>query len=293
MPRSILITGCSSGIGQCAALGMQARGWQVFATARKPEDIDALKAAGVTALYLDYTEPDSIAAAADAVFAATGGTLDALFNNGAYGQPGALEDVSTDVLRAQFEANFFGWHDLTRRVDPRDAPPGPRPHRDVLLGARHHRDGFSRPLCRDEVRARSLFRCAADRACRIRTSTSRSSSPGRSARTSPRTRIAHARKNIDLENSVHAAYYRRRLRSMEKGGNTFGELGPEAVLEGARQSLREQEPAPAIFRDAADLRHEPAPPPRSEAPAPRFPAPGRPSKGGARHALKPAPERRT
>jgi NAD(P)-dependent dehydrogenase (short-subunit alcohol dehydrogenase family) len=77
-----------------------------------------LSQAGVTALYLDYTETDSIEAAVGSVFEATGGTLDALFNNGAYAQPGALEDVSRPVLRAQFEANFFGWHDLTRRVIP-------------------------------------------------------------------------------------------------------------------------------------------------------------------------------
>ena len=115
MERTILITGCSSGIGRCAALGMQARGWRVFATARKRQDIAALKADGLDALYLDYSEEDSIAAAADTVLAATGGRLDALFNNGAYAQPGALEDVSTSVLRAQFEANFFGWHELTRR----------------------------------------------------------------------------------------------------------------------------------------------------------------------------------
>ena len=118
MARTILITGCSTGIGRCAALGMRGRGWRVFATARRPEDIAALQAERVNSLYLDYAEPDSIAAAADAVLAATGGTLDALFNNGAYAQPGALEDISTDVLRAQFEANFFGWHDLTRRIIP-------------------------------------------------------------------------------------------------------------------------------------------------------------------------------
>ena len=97
---------------------MKARGWRVFATARKPADIEALAAAGLEALYLDYTEPNSIEAAVERVFAATGGTLDALFNNGGHAQPGAMEDVPTDVLRAQFEANFFGWHDLTRRVIP-------------------------------------------------------------------------------------------------------------------------------------------------------------------------------
>ena len=116
--RSVLITGCSSGIGLASARTIAARGWRVFATARKPEDIARLKEGGFESLYLDYAEPASIEAAADHVLTATGGALDALFNNGAYGQPGAIEDVKPDVLRAQFEANVIGWHDLTCRVVP-------------------------------------------------------------------------------------------------------------------------------------------------------------------------------
>ena len=117
--KSILITGCSSGIGYCVAHGLKARGWRVFATARKPEDIARLKhEEGVESLYLDYAEPDSIEAAADQVLQATGGTLDALFNNGAYGQPGAVEDLSRAALREQFETNLFGWHELTGLVLP-------------------------------------------------------------------------------------------------------------------------------------------------------------------------------
>ena len=117
--RSILITGCSSGIGLASAREMKARGWRVFATARKQVDIARLRdQEGLESLYLDYAESNSIEAAAEHVLEATGGTLNALFNNGAYGQPGAVEDLTPDVLRAQFEANVFGWHDLTRRVIP-------------------------------------------------------------------------------------------------------------------------------------------------------------------------------
>ena len=113
--KTLLVTGCSSGIGETCARGMKARGWRVFATARKPEDIARLEAEGLEALYLDYAEPASIEGCVAAISARTGGKLDALFNNGAYGQPGAVEDLSRDALEAQFQANVFGWHDLTCR----------------------------------------------------------------------------------------------------------------------------------------------------------------------------------
>ena len=116
--RSILITGCSSGIGSDAARALHARGWQVFATCRKPADCDRLRAEGLTSLHLDYSDRDSIHAALAQVIAATGGRLDALFNNGAFACPGAVEDLPTDALRAIFETNLFGQHELTRAVIP-------------------------------------------------------------------------------------------------------------------------------------------------------------------------------
>ncbi len=116
--RCILITGCSSGIGHHAAHALAARGWRVFATARQPADLDALRGAGLAAYHLDYADPESITTALREVLAQTGGRLDALFNNGAFALPGALEDLPTDGLRALFEANFFGWHALTRQVLP-------------------------------------------------------------------------------------------------------------------------------------------------------------------------------
>jgi len=116
--RSILITGCSSGIGHACALGLAERGWQVIASARKPSDVKRLAQQGLSAVQLDLDDPDSIAAGLAQTLDGTGGRLDALFNNGAYGQPGAVEDLTRAALRAQFETNLFGWHDLTRRVIP-------------------------------------------------------------------------------------------------------------------------------------------------------------------------------
>lgn len=116
--KSILITGCSSGIGYSAAHGLRARGWRVFASCRKAEDCARLQREGFDSPLIDYADSASITQGFQEVLAATGGTVDALFNNGAYGIPGAVEDVPTDALRAIFEANFFGWHELSRQVIP-------------------------------------------------------------------------------------------------------------------------------------------------------------------------------
>lgn len=225
---------------------MRERGWQVFATARKPQDLEALKAAGLTALYLDYTQAESIAAAAEAVLDATGGTLDALFNNGAYGQPGALEDISTDVLRAQFEANFFGWHELTRRVIPvmRRQGHGRIVMCSSLLGiiamgfrgcytaSKHALEAYSDTL-RIELDGSGIHVSAIE--------------PGPIRTRFTQNAILYARKNLDLQNSVHAAFYRRRLRSMAKGGNTLGELEPEAVLAALIKACESRSPRPQYF----------------------------------------------
>ncbi|MGD8484090.1 MAG: SDR family oxidoreductase [Thioalkalispiraceae bacterium] len=116
--KSILITGCSSGIGYCVAHGLKQRGYRVFASARKDEDVQKLREEGLEALQLDLTDSLSMKNAVHRVLQETDGELYALFNNGAYGQPGALEDVSTDNLRKQFETNVFGWHELTNMVLP-------------------------------------------------------------------------------------------------------------------------------------------------------------------------------
>ena len=114
----MVVTGCSSGVGYHCATALRADGWNVIATARKAEDIARLKREGLEAIALDYAEPDSIAAAAETIAELTGGRLYALFNNGAYGQPGALEDVPVEAFRAMMEANVIGWHDLTVRLLP-------------------------------------------------------------------------------------------------------------------------------------------------------------------------------
>ena len=116
--RSILITGCSSGIGYDAAHSLKSRGWRVLATCRQQADCDRLTAEGLESFPLDYASEDSIAAAVDETLSRTGGTLDAVFNNGAFACPGAVEDLPRGALREIFETNLFGYHDLSRRLIP-------------------------------------------------------------------------------------------------------------------------------------------------------------------------------
>ena len=118
MERTILITGCSSGIGLDAARGLRARGWRVFATCRQEPDCERLRGEGLESFVLDYADEASVEAAVAEVVSRTGGKLDALYNNGAFACPGAVEDLPRGALREIFETNLFGYHDLTRRVIP-------------------------------------------------------------------------------------------------------------------------------------------------------------------------------
>ncbi|WP_372840503.1 SDR family NAD(P)-dependent oxidoreductase [Phaeovulum sp.] len=116
--KSVLITGCSSGIGYDAAHGLKRAGWRVFATCRAEADCERLRAEGLESFVLDVTDSDSIDAAMAETLRRTGGTLDALYNNAAFACPGAVEDLPSGALRAIFETNLFGLHELTIRVIP-------------------------------------------------------------------------------------------------------------------------------------------------------------------------------
>jgi len=115
--RTDLITGCSSGIGLCLAHGLRSAGYHVFATARKEDDVSKLKKLGFDAFLLDLASSSSIKAAISKLYQKTD-SLYALINNGAYGQAGALEDISREALEKQFQVNVFGWHELTNLVLP-------------------------------------------------------------------------------------------------------------------------------------------------------------------------------
>jgi NAD(P)-dependent dehydrogenase (short-subunit alcohol dehydrogenase family) len=245
--QSVLITGCSSGIGLASAREMKARGWRVFATARKPEDIARLKQQeGVESLYLDYAEPQSIAAAADHVLAATDGRLTALFNNGGYGQPGAVEDLKPHVFRAQFEANVFGWHDLTARVIPamRANGGGRIVFCSSVLGliAAPYRGAYCASKFAIEALADTLRVELQETGIKIVLI-----EPGPIATRFVEHAIEAYRRNVDLEASAHRHIYRARIARMEEGGKQTFKLGPEAVAAKLVHALESARPKPRYY----------------------------------------------
>ncbi len=242
--RSILVTGASTGIGRAGAEILARRGWRVFATARKPEDLAALDALdGVEAVFLDYRDPASIEACAARVLAATRGRLYGLFNNGAYGQPGAVEDLRPDVLRAQFEANLFGWHDLTCRLIPAMRAAGrgrivqcssvlgivAMKYRGAYIASKFALEGLTDTL-RLELRGTGI------EVVSIR--------PGPIATNFVANATVQFRTNIDIDASAHAEVYRRRLARMGRGGATRFKLPPEAVVDRLIHALESPRPRP-------------------------------------------------
>lgn len=116
--KTIFITGCSTGIGYVTAIELKKRGHRVICSARKDKDVKNLQQQGFEALQLDLANSDSIHKAVEQLIELSSGKIDGLFNNGSFGQPGAVEDLSREVLRHQFETNFFGVHELTNLIIP-------------------------------------------------------------------------------------------------------------------------------------------------------------------------------
>jgi len=241
--RTILVTGCSSGIGAHCAAALKRDGWRVFATARRPEHIAVLKGEGYEAHYLDYRDGASIANLADNVLAATHGRLDALFNNGAYAQPGAVEDVPVEALREQFEAGFFGWHDLTRRLIPamRHQGSGRIVHTSSILGLVPLKWRGAYVATKFALEGLMLTLRMELEGSGIRLSLIE---PGPiESRIGPNA-LALIRKYVDVENSVHRDHYRRQLESLERGDRSPGTLGPQAVYAALRHALESRHPRP-------------------------------------------------
>jgi len=247
--KSILITGCSSGIGHDAALTLKARGWRVFATCRKADDCARLRDAGLESFPLDYEDAKSIKTAFDLVLTATDGRLDALFNNGAYATPGAVEDLSRDAMRAIFEANLFGWHDLTARVIPVMRKQGngriiqcssvlglvSAPWRGAYVSTKFALEGLSDTL-RMELRGSGISVVLIE--------------PGPIGTAFRQNARLQFEKWIDWENSALAPLYRDRLlKRLYAAGNKRDrfELPPSAVTKKLIHALESPRPRPRYF----------------------------------------------
>ncbi len=114
--ETVLVTGCSSGIGYYVAKGLKERGYNVYATARKEEDVQRLISEGFKCLQLDYADSQSVQDLANELMLLVGTNLYGVFHNGAYGQPGAVEDLTRETIEKQFAANVFGWMELNNRL---------------------------------------------------------------------------------------------------------------------------------------------------------------------------------
>jgi len=246
--KSLLITGCSSGIGYDAAHGMAARGWRVFASCRQEADCARLRDEGLESFVLDYTDKDSIAAAVEEALSRSGGTLDALFNNGAFGLPGAVEDLPTDGLRSIFEANFFGYHELTRRVIPVMRAQGhgrivncssvlgfvPMKWRGAYVSTKYALEGLTDVL-RLEMRDTPIHVTLLE--------------PGPITSKIRVNSIPHFEKWIDWEASPRADQYRASLlrRLYEERGKDRFELPASATTAKLARALEDPRPAPRYF----------------------------------------------
>lgn len=239
--RFVLVTGCSSGIGAAAVTGLRARGFHVIASARKAEDVARLADQGFETVRIDYADAPNVAEAAEQVLKLTGGALYGLVNNGAYSQPGAVEDVPREALRAEFEANLFGWHDLTCRLIPAMRARGEgrivqvssilgliaMKYRGAYAASKFALEGLTDTL-RLELKGSGIDVILVE--------------PGPIASRFSANALENFRRHIDAENSVHRAVYERRNRRLERGGAKRFKLPPEAVVERIADALEKDRP---------------------------------------------------
>ena len=240
-----LFTGCSSGIGLHCAQALQRRGrWRIFASARSAADVDRLRDSGLTALPLDLNDSDSIRSAVTEITRQTDGRLDALFNNGAYGQPGAVEDLSRRALREQFETNVFGTQELTNTVLPimRRQGSGRIIQNSSVLGfvalryrgaynaSKYALEGLSDTL-RLELAGSGIHVCLIE--------------PGPITSDFRKNANKKFHQHFDAETisaSVHADYYRSQLTDKKDNKPPAFTLGPEAVERALLHALESDRP---------------------------------------------------
>lgn len=245
--RAVLVTGCSSGIGYCVAHGLKKRGYTVFATARRAQDVARLQAEGLNSLLLDLNDSQSIYQAVQIVLEHTQGQLYGLFNNAAYGQPGAVEDLSRAALRAQFETNVLGTHELTCHLLPVMRRQGEGriiqnssvlgfvalPYRGAYNASKFALEGLTDTL-RLELEGSQIYVVLIE--------------PGPIHSQFRANSYILFKRYIDAENSVHrAAYDKVAERLLKAGAPVPFTLPPEAVLKRVIHALEARRPKPRYY----------------------------------------------
>jgi len=240
--KTVLITGCSSGIGYCVAAGLKQRGYRVIATARRQESVKQLKNEGFESLQLDLSESESIQQAFKQIMQLTNGKLYALFNNGAFGLPGAVEDLSRDNLKFQFETNVFGWLELTNLVIPVMRQQGfgriiqnssvlgfvAMPFRGAYNASKFAIEGLSDTL-RLELKDTDIYISLIE--------------PGPILSRFRANAVAALQQHIDIEHSVHREKYLGVLERLNKEGPAAPfTLPPEAVFKRVIHALESKKP---------------------------------------------------
>jgi short-subunit dehydrogenase len=241
-PPVVLITGASSGIGYYCAIRLNNAGYKVIASCRRQEDVDHLISEGISCVQIDLADSNSIHAGVKQFFELSQGEIYALFNNGAYGQPGAIEDLTRDTLRKQFETNVFGSCELTNLVLPRMLQQGygriiqnssilgfaAMPFRGAYTASKFALEGLSDTL-RLELKGTGIFVSLIE--------------PGPIRSLFRKNALRALQENIDVSRSRHAETYQSSISRLEKvEGTAKFTLGPSAVYEKLIQALESTRP---------------------------------------------------
>ena len=245
--KVVLITGCSSGIGYCVAKGLKQRGYHVIATARKLQDVERLRNEGFDSVQLDLADSESIQQAFKAIMKISGNALYALFNNGAFGLPGAVEDLTRESLKHQFDTNVFGWLELTNLVIPVMRKQGfgriiqnssvlgfvAMPFRGAYNASKYAIEGLSDTL-RLEFKGTGIFISLVE--------------PGPITSRFRANAVKELQQHIDIDNSVHREKYLGVLERLNKEGPAVPfTLPPEAVLKRVIHALESKKPKPRYY----------------------------------------------
>lgn len=245
--KTVLVTGASSGIGYHCAKSLQKDGYRVIASCRKLPDVSRLLAEGLTCIQLDVADSGSIRRAVEETLQLCDGKLYALFNNGAYGQPGAVEDLNRDTLRRQFETNFFGWAELTNALLPAMIAAGEgriiqnssvlgfaaMPFRGAYNASKFALEGLTDTL-RLELKETGVHVSLIE--------------PGPILSDFRKNALAALKSNIDMKNSRHRTKYENAIQRLSKQGPAQRfTLGPDAVYKRLKHALESRRPKPRYY----------------------------------------------